>query len=181
MPQSTTNDPESLPSRLSSLTHNHHHPSSFTTWPILGPLLFDNESSDARDHCANERSFVSPFPFSFSFSLFFFSASHPFLSYLRLATYMTVVAVAMTVSFQLNQQPSQLERRIARPLGIAFWLLSLVTLFMGVGNYITTVNKYGKKAAIVQTGWRTQLVLALLAFSIIGTCVVLLVTERFQR
>ncbi|RCI09413.1 hypothetical protein L249_3689 [Ophiocordyceps polyrhachis-furcata BCC 54312] len=115
------------------------------------PLLFENESSDARDHCANERTF---------------------LSYLRLATYMTVVAVAMTVSFQLNQKPSQLERRIARPLGIAFWLLSLVTLFMGLGNYIKTVNKYGQKAAII---------LALLAFSIISTCVILLITERLHR
>jgi hypothetical protein len=28
----------------------------FWVWPVLGPLLFENESSDARDHCANERS-----------------------------------------------------------------------------------------------------------------------------
>lgn len=28
---------------------------SFWSWP-MGPLLFKNESSDARDHCANERS-----------------------------------------------------------------------------------------------------------------------------
>ncbi|PFH58387.1 hypothetical protein XA68_13728 [Ophiocordyceps unilateralis] len=74
----------------------------------------------------------------------------------------------------------QLERRIAKPLGITFWLLSVVTLFLGLGNYITTVNKYGQKAAIVQTGWRTQLVLALLAFCIIGTCAVLLIIERLH-
>ncbi|RDA96252.1 hypothetical protein CP533_1764 [Ophiocordyceps camponoti-saundersi (nom. inval.)] len=151
----STDNPDPPSSHQTSTTH----PSTFTTWPLLGPLLFENESSDARDHCANERTF---------------------LSYLRLATYMTVVAVAMTVSFQLNQEPSQLERRIAKPLGIAFWLLSLVTLFMGLGNYIMTVNKYGQKAAIVQTGWRTQLVLALLAFSIIGTCVILLITEKMH-
>lgn len=30
--------------------------SAFYGWPLLGPLLFDNETSDARDHCANERS-----------------------------------------------------------------------------------------------------------------------------
>lgn len=30
--------------------------SPFWSWPFLGPLLLDNESSDARDHCANERS-----------------------------------------------------------------------------------------------------------------------------
>lgn len=74
---------------------------------------------------------------------------------------MAVVSVAMTLSFQLNQQPSKLERQIAKPLGIAFWLLSVVTLFMGLGNRIeATVNKYGQKAAIVQTGWKTQLVSA---------------------
>jgi hypothetical protein len=28
----------------------------FFHWPIFGPLLVENESSDARDHCANERS-----------------------------------------------------------------------------------------------------------------------------
>jgi hypothetical protein len=29
---------------------------SFWLWPIITPLLFQNETSDARDHCANERS-----------------------------------------------------------------------------------------------------------------------------
>lgn len=30
--------------------------SAFFQWPLPSPLLFVNESSDARDHCANERS-----------------------------------------------------------------------------------------------------------------------------
>lgn len=29
---------------------------TFFQWPFFGPLLVENESSDARDHCANERS-----------------------------------------------------------------------------------------------------------------------------
>jgi len=33
---------------------------TFWASPFLGPLLFQNESSDARDHCANERSGLSP-------------------------------------------------------------------------------------------------------------------------
>jgi hypothetical protein len=34
--------------------------SAFFQWPFPSPLLFENESSDARDHCANERSeFIS--------------------------------------------------------------------------------------------------------------------------
>jgi hypothetical protein len=29
---------------------------AFVERPWFGPLLFDNNTSDARDHCANERS-----------------------------------------------------------------------------------------------------------------------------
>ncbi|KND92949.1 hypothetical protein TOPH_02200 [Tolypocladium ophioglossoides CBS 100239] len=153
----------------------HAGSSAFCVWPLLGPLLFENETSDARDHCANERTF---------------------LSYLRLAVYMAILAVAITLSFHLKLQPTDLERRMAKPLGVIFWVLSVVTLFVGVGNYISepraplgraalmleteTVNKYGRKAAIVQTGWRTQLVLVIIAVSIIGTCVVLLVVTKLQ-
>ncbi|KAI8629589.1 hypothetical protein F5Y19DRAFT_475577, partial [Xylariaceae sp. FL1651] len=93
----------------------------FMTWPLLGPLLFENESSDARDHCANER-----------------------------------MSVAIALSFHLRSAPSTLERRMARPLGLIFWLLSVACLAAGLGNYIKTVNKYGQKKAIVQSGWRTQ-------------------------
>ncbi|GJC94368.1 DUF202 domain-containing protein [Colletotrichum higginsianum] len=94
----------------------HAGKSTFFAWPILGPLLFENATSDARDHCANERTF---------------------LSYLRLSVYMSIVAVAIVLSFHLN-----------------------------------------RKAAIVQTGWRTQLVLSIVALSIVGTCAVLLVIAK---
>lgn len=42
--------------RSSCCRNGHAGTSTFFRWPILGALLFDNESSDARDHCANERS-----------------------------------------------------------------------------------------------------------------------------
>lgn len=70
---------------------------------------------------------------------------------------MAVLAVAMTVSFHLRHPPSALERRMAMPLGVIFWLLVVAILLIGLGNYIKTVNMYSRKAAIVQTGWRTQL------------------------
>jgi uncharacterized membrane protein YidH (DUF202 family) len=105
--------------------------------PFLGPLLFDNSDSDARDHCANERTF---------------------LSYLRLSIYMTIVSIAIVISFHLKSQPSALELRMAQPLGIVFFLLSLACLGLGFGNYIKTVNKYSRRMAIVQTGWKTQTV-----------------------
>ncbi|KAI0117770.1 hypothetical protein GGR51DRAFT_555053 [Nemania sp. FL0031] len=129
---------------------------TFTTRPFLGPLLFDNETSDARDHCANERTFLAT---------------------LKLSVYMSVVAVAIAVSFHLRAPPTALEQRIAKPLGLIFWLLSVACLIVGLGNYIKTVNKYSRKVAIVQSGWRTQFTMAFIAFSIFATCVALLVVD----
>lgn len=95
---------------------------------------------------------------------------------------MAIVAIAIVLSFHLKSQPSHLELRMAQPLGIIFWLLSLSCLVLGFGNYISssslpfllrkvlvsnehieTLDKYSKKVAIVQTGWRTQSVGAALS------------------
>ena len=109
----------------------------FLSRPLLAPLLFPNESSDARDHCANERTF---------------------LSWLRLSIYMAVVSVAIIISFHLKSQPTSIERRIALPFGLIFWLLSLACLASGLANYVKTVTKYSTRQALVQTGWKTQVV-----------------------
>jgi hypothetical protein len=45
---------------------------------------------------------------------------------------------------------------MARPLGVIFWILSLCCLALGFGNYIKTVEKYSRRMAIVQAGWKTQ-------------------------
>lgn len=148
------------PVYVDSVTTGWTGESTFWTWPFLGPLLFENTSSDARDHCANERTF---------------------LSYLRLSVYMAIVSVAIVMTFHLKSQPSEIEIRMARPLGIVFWTLSVLCLSLGCSNYIKTVNKYSRKSAIVQHGWGTQSVMALIAFSIIGTCVVLLFVTKLQR
>lgn len=79
-----------------------------------------------------------------------------FLSYLRLSIYMSVVAIAIVVSFHLKSEPTPLELRMAKPLGIIFWFLSLCCLALGFGNYVKTVEKYSRRMAIVQTGWKTQ-------------------------
>jgi len=71
---------------------------------------------------------------------------------------MAVVSVAILISFHLKNQPSPLERKIALPFGIIFWFLSLACLASGTANYIKTVEKYSKRQALVQTGWKTQLV-----------------------
>jgi hypothetical protein len=69
---------------------------------------------------------------------------------------MAVVSIAIVVSFHLKSQPTAFELRMAKPLGIVFWFLSLCCLALGFGNYIKTVEKYSRRMAIVQTGWKTQ-------------------------
>ncbi|KUJ06493.1 uncharacterized protein LY89DRAFT_692470 [Mollisia scopiformis] len=134
----------------------HQGENVFCLPPLLGPLLFVNKDSDARDHCANERTF---------------------LSYLRLSLYMAVVAIAIVISFHLKTTPSQLELRMAQPLGAIFWFLSFCCLALGFGNYLKTVNKYSRRVAIVQTGWKTQTIFSIVAISIVGVCVLFLATN----
>ncbi|KAK5165596.1 uncharacterized protein LTR77_009125 [Saxophila tyrrhenica] len=109
----------------------------FVERPWFGHILFDNEDSDARDHCAAERTF---------------------LSWLRLATYMAVVAVAILISFHLKHEPTAIERRVALPFGLVFWFLALACLVSGLSNYIKTVNRYSRRQALVQSGVATQVV-----------------------
>ena len=71
---------------------------------------------------------------------------------------MSVVSVAITISFHLKHQPTEIEKRVALPLGLIFWVLSLACLASGLSNYIKTVTKYSQRQALVQTGWKTQVV-----------------------
>ncbi|KAE8551040.1 hypothetical protein TMatcc_009129 [Talaromyces marneffei ATCC 18224] len=128
----------------------------FLARPLLGPLLFENTASDARDHLANERTF---------------------LSWLRLSIYLAIVSSAILISFHLTSIPTQLERSIALPLGIVFWCMSLACLASGFGLYVTTVKKYSRKAALVQSGWKTQAIFGVMATVIIGCCILFLVTQ----
>jgi uncharacterized membrane protein YidH (DUF202 family) len=128
----------------------------FLTLPLYAPLLFSNTTSDARDHCANERTF---------------------LSWLRLSVYMAVVAVAIFVNFHLKSQPSSLERRLSHPLGIIFWVLSLACLATGLAIYMQTVTKYARRRALVQTGMKTQMVFAVVTVAIIAACALFLGAE----
>lgn len=49
---------------------------------------------------------------------------------------MAVVAVAIVLSFHLKTRPSDAELRMAKPLGLIFWGLSVACLLVGLGNYI---------------------------------------------
>ncbi|KAH7080359.1 hypothetical protein BKA63DRAFT_563049 [Paraphoma chrysanthemicola] len=135
---------------------NEYDRTVFKERPFLGVLLFDNVSSDARDHAANERTF---------------------LAWLKLSVYMAIVSVAIVLSFHLKSKPSSVEKKIALPLGIVFWLLSLLCLLSGLANYIETVTRYSRRQALVQTGWKTQVVFTVVATAIVAACVLFLSTN----
>ena len=128
----------------------------FLARPFYAPLLFPNASSDARDHCANERTF---------------------LSWLRLAIYLDIVSVAIFINFHLKHQPTSIEKKVSFPLGLVFWLLSLACLAHGFANYIRTVAKYARRKALVQTGLTTQIVFGVVTTAIIAACGVFLGVE----
>ncbi|EPS38075.1 hypothetical protein H072_8209 [Dactylellina haptotyla CBS 200.50] len=128
----------------------------FLARPLFGPLVFENNASDARDHCANERNF---------------------LSWLRLSSYLAVVSVAIMTTFHFSSEPTELEKRIAFPLGLLFWLLAMLSLICGTGNYLKTVMKYSRKVALVQTGWRTQALGSVVAGTVICCCILFLVNN----
>ncbi|OAL50699.1 hypothetical protein IQ07DRAFT_621411 [Pyrenochaeta sp. DS3sAY3a] len=132
----------------------------FRERPLLGVLLFDNVSSDARDHAANERTF---------------------LAWLKLSVYMAIVSVAIILSFHLKSKPSDLEKRFALPLGIIFWTLSLACMISGLSNYISTVTSYSQRQALVQSGWKTQVVFTVVSSSIVATCILFLSTNAERR
>ncbi|RHZ47597.1 DUF202 domain-containing protein [Aspergillus thermomutatus] len=173
MPESTAGqDPSSLRPRYNPIInvtnsnpviveeHLEDKKHLFLSRPLFGALLFENVASDARDHCANERTF---------------------LSWLRLSMYLAVVSIAIIISFHFRSQPTSLERHMALPLGIIFWVLSLACLVNGFANYIRTVVKYSRKAALVQSGWKTQLTFTLLGVVILGSCILFIATGAQTR
>ncbi|KAF2791619.1 hypothetical protein K505DRAFT_309156 [Melanomma pulvis-pyrius CBS 109.77] len=139
---------------------NDYNRDVFKERPLWGVLLFDNNASDARDHAANERTF---------------------LSWLRLSVYMAIVSVAIVLSFHLKSKPTYVEKRVALPLGIVFWLLAVACLLSGLANYIKTVSSYSRRAALVQAGWKTQLVFTVVATAIVASCILFLSTNSRTR
>ncbi|KAK7193642.1 hypothetical protein DPSP01_000192 [Paraphaeosphaeria sporulosa] len=139
---------------------NEYDGAVFIERPWLGVLLFDNIASDARDHAANERTF---------------------LSWLRLSVYMAIVAVAIILNFHLKSEPTAVERRISLPFGIIFWILSVACLVSGLANYIKTVARYSRRAALVQAGWKTQAMFTVVATTIVAACILFLSTNAQNR
>jgi hypothetical protein len=55
---------------------------------------------------------------------------------------MAVVSVAIVLSFHLRQKATDIELRMAKPLGVIFWALSVACLMVGCANYIREFYAY---------------------------------------
>jgi hypothetical protein len=66
--------------------------------------------------------------------------------------------MAVVMSFHLKSEPSDMELKVAMPLGIIFWLLSLACLVSGAYIYYKTIVQYSQRAALVQSDWKTEIV-----------------------
>lgn len=71
---------------------------------------------------------------------------------------MATVSVAIVSSFHLKHEPSDIERRIALPVGVIFWLLALSCLVAGTAKYANTVTQFNRNHALAQHGWKSHLV-----------------------
>jgi hypothetical protein len=49
---------------------------------------------------------------------------------------MAIVAVAIVLSFHLKRKPTELELRMAKPMGAIFWAMSVACLVVGFANYM---------------------------------------------
>lgn len=87
------------------------------------------------------------------------------------------MSVAIFINFHLKNQPTDLEQRLSHPLGVIFWVLALACLAAGFANYIRTVAKYARNAALVQSGLKTQIVFGVVSTAIIAACGVFLAAE----
>lgn len=91
--------------------------------------------------------------------------------------YLAIVSMAIIISFHFRTPPTVLEKRMALPMGLVFWVLSLACLGNGFANYVRTVKGYSRRQALVQSGWRTQVMFGIVGGVILGSCVVFLVTD----
>ena len=90
---------------------------------------------------------------------------------------MAIVSIAILISFHLKHTASPLEKRIALPFGLVFWVLAIACLIAGLANYVKTVSRYSRRQAIVQTGVGTQIVFSMVAAAIVAACVLFLSTN----
>lgn len=138
-------DPSSSGSSLPSLLHK-------------GQLVIQNEGSVTRDYLAYERNY---------------------LAWVKLVTSCLVISGGLIIRLHVHEDSSvssgqtPLENKIAMPMGIIFFVLSVLALISATLSFFQIQKDLIKNVGHVSTGRFTQLV-SLLATAVIATACVLL-------
>uniref|UniRef100_A0A060T593 ARAD1C10164p n=1 Tax=Blastobotrys adeninivorans TaxID=409370 RepID=A0A060T593_BLAAD len=135
----------------------------FLAWPWKD-IIYNNNTSEARDLDAAERNFQS---------------------LMRTALYLGLVGAVVLCNYRLpstgpneDKDSMSLDTKVAIPFGIIFIALSIIGLLSCFHNYIGTVTSYAKQRAEVHTHWLTWLHLAGASMVIFAATIVFLVTAE---
>lgn len=152
----------------------------FFSKPFFSALLFDNQTSEARDLDAAERNF---------------------LSWVRLSLVMAVSGTAIMINLRFNDSsssglPSTLsptsapiattlddlqamlkmkeDTHYSTPLGIVFYVLSIISLLVAIVTYISTCSGYIKQYIVVTNSLSALGLVVVIALTIIASNILLL-------
>ncbi|TNY22370.1 hypothetical protein DMC30DRAFT_147981 [Rhodotorula diobovata] len=125
---------------------------------LWGSVLVPNVGSTARDYCARERNF---------------------LSLVKLATTLALVAACLLIRFQFGDEISMpaFEKYAQTPLGILFFVACLASLAAGTITFYTVSSGYEHRQAFVYAGMYNDAVLVCITALIFTTCILLLVAN----
>lgn len=156
-------------------------PANFFTKPYFSALLFDNQFSEARDLDAAERNF---------------------LSWVRLSMVLAVSGTAIMINLRFHDESSsnvgamsqnipdapvvstlaELEAMLSikpaaeysKPLGVIFYVLAILSLFVAFSTYISACSGYIKQHIVVTNSLSAISLVAVIALTIIASNIVLL-------
>lgn len=134
----------------------------FLHWPFFKYFFVRISTSEARDFCAIERNFMSWMKTSL---------------YLAMAGATVLINIRLPMIGNNNDAIRELSDRISASLGYIFFALSALTLLNSMLNYIHAVAGYAQKQSVVENTILTQILVALLALSVLTTNILILATE----
>lgn len=187
------NSIDSLPSFSPSSTSSRHtQQQKFFSSPYLSALLFDNQTSEARDLDAAERNFLSWVRLAMVLAVsgtaiminLRFKEFVPMPPDIKSGGAATATATAIatsptdTVGTALEKLEAMLniptDSHYSKPLGIIFFVLAIVSLLTAMVTYISTCDGYIKQHIVVTNSLSALALVVIIALTIIASNILLI-------
>lgn len=169
----------------------------FFSRPFLAPLIFDNTTSEARDLDAAERNFLSWIRLAMVLAVSgtaviinlrfmdFGSKTHGKYYFSSAPSFDDISTNNME---QLNSwenllhivSSNSINTRFSMPLGIIFYILSILCLLSAVVTYISSVNGYVSQYIVVTNSLSVLVLVSVIALVIIAANILLLTQGSFK-